>query len=292
MNILYITNVCDIGSILCEEAAQKGIHAQYIDYPWAKRKLTNFFDFLIFLMKKRLLDFDIFHYNWPIDTLLPKNKDIAYFKGKGKTIVAHYHGNDIRNKKERESLKNLDKKIISTPDLKEFLPDAEWIPFPYNIRDMKERKGWNDTITIVHAPSNRSKKGTACIMRALKNLQKKYTLQIEIIEGKPNSYVLHKMKSADIVIDQVGPGWYGKVTIEALYAGAIPCFYIDPALENVIPEHFFVNITETRITQQIAHIIEDESLRNTLRKRGYTYIREYHDSRTIMDRLLALYTTE
>ena len=289
MNILYITNVCDIGSILCEEAARKGINAQYIDYPWAKRKLTNFFDFLSFLKNTKLLDFDIFHYNWPIATLLPMNKDIAYLKSKGKTIVAHYHGADIRGKKERKSLKNVDRKIISTPDLKEFLPDAEWIPFPYNIQDMKERNGWNDIITIVHAPSRRSKKGTDCILKAVKTLQEEYTLRVELIEGKPNTYVLQKMKSADIVIDQIGPGWYGKVTIEALYAGAVPCFYIHPDLETFIPEHFFVNITETMITQQVAHIIEDESLRGMLRKRGYNYIREYHDSRKIMDRLLTLY---
>lgn len=289
MKILYITNICDIGPILVKEAAQQNIEAHYIDYPWGKRKPANFFRFLLFIMKNNLLEFDVYHYNWPIASLLPQNKDIGYLRNRSKKVVVHYHGDDIRNKKEKESLKNVDGKIISTPDLKQFLPDAEWIPFPYNVRSMKEREGWNDTVRIVHAPSDRKRKGTIHILRAIKELKKKYTLQFELIEGKPNNYVLERMAASDIVIDQIGPGWYGKVTLEALYAGAISCFNVDPELSTYIPFNFFAPITKETITKEIAGLIEDEGLRNKLRAKGYQYLKKYHNSEQIMEQLLTLY---
>lgn len=289
MKILYVSNICDINAILVEEAARKSIEAHYLDYPWAKRKPANFLKFLSFIMKYSILEFDVYHYNWPIASLLPKNKDICYLKNQGKKVFVHYHGDDIRNKKEKESLKNVDGKIISTPDLKQFLPDAEWIPFPYNVRSMKERKGWNDTVRIVHAPSNRRRKGTIHILRAMKELEKKYTIQFELIEGKSNNYVLERMAASDIVIDQIGPGWYGKVTLEALYSGAVSCFYLDPEFSKYIPSDFFISITEESITDRIAGVIEDEGLRNKLRRRGYEYLKEYHNSEQIMEKLIKMY---
>ena len=290
MKILYVTNTCDIGTILVKEAAQQNIEAHYIDYPWSKRKPTNFLKFLSFIAKNSLLEFDVYHYNWPIASLLPKNKDISYLRNRGKKVFVHYHGNDIRNKKEKESLKNVDGKIISTPDLKQFLPDAEWIPFPYNIRGMKEREGWNDVVRIVHAPSDRGKKGTIHILRAIKELKKEYTIHFELIEGKPNSYVLERMAASDIVIDQIGPGWYGKVTLEALYSGAVSCFYVNPELSKYIPLDFFVPIRKETVTERIAGLIEDERLRNRLRAKGYEYLKKCHNSEQILKQLITLYS--
>jgi len=289
MKILYITNICDIGTILVKEATQQSIKAHYIEYPWAKRKPANFFKFLSFIAKNNLLEFDVYHYNWPIASLLPKNKDIGYLRNRGKKVFVHYHGDDIRNKKEKESLKDVDGKIISTPDLKPFLPDAEWIPFPYTICGMKERKGWNDIVRIVHAPSDRERKGTVHILRAIKELKREYTIQFELIEGKPNNYVMERIAASDIVIDQIGPGWYGKVTLEALYSGAVSCFHVDPELSKYIPLDFFVPIEKETITKRIAGLIEDEGLRNRLRAEGYEYLKKYHNSEQIMGKLLALY---
>jgi len=289
MRILYISDIRGISTILVEEAVRKNIEAYSLRYPWVFKRPTNFFKFFSFMAKHNILDFDVYHYNWPIASLLPKNKDIGYLKNQGKKVFVHYHGDDIRNKKEKESLKNVDRKIISTPDLKQFLPNAEWIPFPFNIRGMREREGWNDIVRIVHAPSDRKRKGTIHILRAIKELKKKYTLQFELIEGKPNNYVLERMAASDIVIDQIGPGWYGKVTLEALYYGAVSCFYVRPDLTDLIPINFFIPITKEKITERIAELVEDESLRNELRKKGYLYLGKYHDSEKIMNRLLELY---
>jgi len=289
MKILYITNICNIGEILQEEAQYHNIITKYINYPWNKRNPFHFIEFLKFILEDDLFGFDVYHYNWPIASLLPQNKDIPYLKKKGKVIVLHYHGSDIRFRKEKKILKKIEKKIISTPDLQKRLPDAEWIPFPINIRDMKERKTWNDIPKIIHAPSDRKKKGTTHILKSIKKLQEKYLLHFELIENKSYSYVLKKMAMADIVIDQIGPGWYGKVTLEALYSGAIPCFFLHPALEHHITEKFYVNITEDTLIQKLSRVLEDESLRNNLRKTGYRYLKDVHDSKKIMKKLIQLY---
>ena len=290
MKILYITNICKIGEILVEEAAYQDIDAHYIDYPWAKRKIKNFFEFLRFLLTQDIFEFDIFHYNWPIASLLPQNKDIPYLKKKNKKIFLHYHGDDIRNKKERETLQHVNGKIISTPDLKKFLPDAEWVPFPYNIRGLNYQKGWNEPLKILHAPSDRTRKGTAIILKAMKEVQKRYPVTFQLLEGISNEYVLEHMAQADIVIDQIGPGWYGKVTLEALYSGAVSCFFLNPDLASYIPIEFYCSITPETMVTRISELIENEGLRDNMRTRGYTYLKTHHDSRKIMQQLLHLYT--
>jgi hypothetical protein len=289
MRILYITNICNIGEILVNEAARQDIDAHYIEYPWAKRKIKNLFDFIRFLSKYSLSEFDILHYNWPIASLLPQNRDIPYLRNRNKKIFLHYHGDDIRNKKERETLKYVDGKIISTPDLQKFLPNAQWVPFPYDIRGLQRRKGWNSTLNIIHAPSDRTRKGTTEILRAIKKLQRKYPITFELIEGKSNAYVMKKMSEADIVIDQIGPGWYGKVTLEALYSGAVSCFYLNPELASYIPLKFYCSITEKTIVTRIGELIENEGLRERMRINGYAYLAAYHDSRKIMQQLLHMY---
>ncbi|KYK28213.1 MAG: glycosyltransferase family 1 protein [Theionarchaea archaeon] len=289
MKILYITDVCEIGRILVSEATRKNIEAYIVNYPWSVSRISNFFDFLSFIMNHHsVLEFDIYHYNWPITTLLPRNRDVVYLKRHDNKVFLHYHGDDIRGKKERDVLKNVDGKFISTPDLQSFIPDAEWIPFPYNLRGMKERKGWNDTIRIVHAPSDKSRKGTIHILRAIKELKKRYTIDFELIEKKPNIYVLERLAASDIVIDQIGPGWYGKVTLEAVYSGAVPCFYVRDDLSSLLPD-FYVPITEENITEKIGEIIEHEGLRDKLRAKGYEYLKEYHDSEKVMETLLKRY---
>ena len=289
MKILYITNICNIGKILVKEAGHQDIDAHYIEYPWVKRNPTNFFHFFQFLMRNNIAGFDVFHYNWPIATLLPRNKDIKYLRDRNKKIFLHYHGDDIRNKKEREQLKYVDGKIISTPDLQEFLPDGEWVPFPYDTRRLQKRKGWNNIIKIIHAPSDRERKGTAHILRAIKNLKQKYEIDFELIEGKSNEYVLRKMAYSDIVIDQIGPGWYGKVTLEALYSGAVSCFSLNPDLADHLPMKFYCAITAKNMVARIGEIIEDEGLRNKMRSEGYRYLKQYHDSEKIMQHLLEMY---
>ena len=289
MRILFIRDICDIGAILVREAARKNIKASFVHYAGSPYEIKQYMDFFLLCIKNNLLNFNIYHFNYPYTTLLPKNRDIIFLKSLGKKVFLHYHGDDIRNKKEKENLKNVDGKIISTPDLKQFLPDAEWIPFPYDVRSMKKREGWNDIPRIVHAPSDRERKGTIHILRAIKELKKKYALQFELIEGKSNEYVLRKMAYSDIVIDQIGPGWYGKVTLEALYSGAVSCFYVSPTLVGYIPIDFFVPITEKTLADRIAKVIEDEKLRTQLRTKGYEYLKKYHNSEQIMERLIKMY---
>ena len=289
MKILYITNICNIGPVLVSEARQKNIEAYYIEYPWAKRKIRNLFQFGSFLMNHNICSFDVYHYNWPIASLLPNNKDIVWLKKKDRKIFLHYHGSDIRYKKEKRILKDVHGKFISTPDLFKFLPDATWLPFPFDIRGLERKTTWNETPFIIHAPSDRQKKGTDIIVRAVNELKKTHRVTFELIEHRPPSYVQEKMSMADIVIDQIGPGWYGKVTLEALYSGAVSCFYMDRSLLKYVPFEFHADITPDSILDTLIEILEDESLRNQLRSRGYEYLIQYHDSQKIMDRLMKFY---
>jgi glycosyltransferase involved in cell wall biosynthesis len=74
---------------------------------------------------------------------------------------------------------------------------------------------------IVHAPTDRSVKGTHYVIGAIEQLRRKgIEFDFELIEKQDNSYVLKRLIEADILIDQPG-SWIGRLGAEALAASCI-----------------------------------------------------------------------
>ena len=62
----------------------------------------------------------------------------------------------------------------------------------------------DNTIRILHAPSNQQAKGTATIRKIIKEIQDEgYEFEYVEVSGLPHSVVLEKMAMSDIVIDQL-----------------------------------------------------------------------------------------
>jgi glycosyltransferase involved in cell wall biosynthesis len=126
---------------------------------------------------------------------------------------------------------------------------------------------------IIHAPSLRISKGTKYVLEAIEILREKsLPFEFELIENKPNEYVLQRLRDADILIDQTGP-WFGRLGMEGLacscvlfsgnredYYGikdASPVIQFDPD-----PEELALNIER---------LLANESLRQDLMTKGYAY---------------------
>ena len=65
---------------------------------------------------------------------------------------------------------------------------------------------------VVHAPSNREKKGTADLIEACAQLP----VDLEIVEGVPHTEARERYARADIVVDQLNAGWHGVFALEAM----------------------------------------------------------------------------
>ncbi|NKQ38611.1 MAG: glycosyltransferase [Methanosarcinales archaeon] len=241
---------------------------------------------------KCLFKYDVFHFHFR-NSLLPYNIDLPILKLLGKKIIMHYHGSDIRGKSEGVMVKKFaDIVFVSTPDLLKYVPNSTWIP---NLIDLDELNYIGiendvDTIKIIHAPTNRLKKGTEYVIKAIEKLKKEgYKINLILLENIPNNKVIDYYRKADIVIDQLLIGWYGVFSIECMALGKPVCVYIQEDLESYMPSNPVMNTSPKNIIENLKILIEDAKLRKELGEKGRKYVEEVHDSKKIAKQLIELY---
>lgn len=92
-------------------------------------------------------------------------------------------------------------------------------------------------ITIVHAPTHRSAKGTRFLENAVKNLKNQdFNFNFELIEQLPNNEARKRYAKADVVVDQLLAGWFGVFAVEMMSMGKPVIAYIrddDLACESI-----------------------------------------------------------
>mgnify|MGYP001079356917 CR=1 FL=1 len=247
-------------------------------------------------------EYDILHFHSPRSSLwygrkgyLAQAFGYSIFRALGKKIFLHHHGTDIRGKKERYANQYLvDKIFVSTPDLLEYSPKALWLPNPIDLEEFQYlgiRRDINK-VTIVHAPSNRKKKGTAFVLKAIEKIKKEgYNINFLLVENMPYSKVIKYYKQADIVVDQLLTGWYGMVSIEGMALGKPICVYIKENLKSYMPFMPFLNTSTRNIEDNLRLLIEDCELRMKLSKKSRKYVEHVHDGNKITDKLMSIYNT-
>lgn len=173
--------------------------------------------------------YDIYHFHYG-ETLLPFFLDLPILKIFGKKIVFEYHGADIKPpfsykvpfnfltkiylSVNQQMIKIMAKlfanaEIVTTPDLLDNAPGAVFIPvalqdsLSHNIPKEK-----NEKVVIVHAPTNRVKKGTSYIIEQIEKLQNRgFNIEFSLVEGLSEEKAKQRYERADIAIDQILIGW-------------------------------------------------------------------------------------
>jgi glycosyltransferase involved in cell wall biosynthesis len=138
MKIIHVGDICGIPQTLAIEQRRRGHQADCIDFPgaftlrWRIRKFTKLLQYV------PAYDRVHFHYS----TALPFALDLPIWKILGKEIVMHFHGSDIRCKRLNPIIKHLaDKIYVSTPDLLQWAPCAEWQPQPFDFSSLPIEPG-------------------------------------------------------------------------------------------------------------------------------------------------------
>jgi len=235
--------------------------------------------------------YDVYHFHAYSAGL--KGLDLPLWKTLGKTIILHHHGRDIRGKKENYFFKNFsDALFVSTPDLLQYTSNAIWIPNPIDLERLPVTKSTETSgkIKIVHAPTNRLKKGTEYVIKAVKRLKDDgYNADLILVENMPHEKALECFKQADIVIDQLITGWYGAVSIECMSLGKPVCVYIREDLESYMPFNPIVNTSPKNIIENIKLLVEDQALRKKFGDQSRKYVEQMHDANMIAKKVLSLY---
>jgi hypothetical protein len=168
--------------------------------------------------------------------------EIPVLKRLGRRLVIHYRGCEIRDWRlnmrlhpdcnicqdcdygrvlcenelvaERRALagRHGDVFLVTTPDMKDFAPEAEHLPFfvPPSLPPRKEtRSAAGLPFKIVHATTHPGIEGTARIEAAVDALRKKgFSIDFVFLKGVPHERVLAELVDADLSIGKMKMGYY------------------------------------------------------------------------------------
>jgi glycosyltransferase involved in cell wall biosynthesis len=143
---------------------------------------------------------------------------------------------------------------------------------------------------VVHAPSNRERKGTEHVEAACAQLP----VDLEVIHGLRHEQAVEIYKRADIVVDQLNAGWYGLFAIEAMALGKpVVTFLHDEAVRRT--EDAFgvrvpiVSATKETLADRLRPLVASAEDRRRLGAEGRAYVERVHDADHVADRLLDIY---
>ncbi len=194
-------------------------------------------------------------------TLTRSGWELPLLKRLGRKIVVHYRGCEIRDRylnmylhpecnicqecdynaycvndkrviRRRElSRKYGDVFLVTTPDMKDFVPEAYHLPFFSfdDYGDFERREPKKNVFKIVHATNHPGIEGTARIQESIDRLKSKgYPIEFVFLRGVSFSEVMKELSDAHLSIGKMKMGYYANFQIESMLMSVPSVTYIRP----------------------------------------------------------------
>ena len=235
---------------------------------------------------------DVFHFYFGL-TLVPRRLQFPLLRAARKRSVFHFLGSDIRGKPPGALAyaQAADARVVGSYDALRWVPDAEVIPPGVELARYPVTPGrGGERLLVVHAPSNRERKGTDHVEAACAELP----VDLEVVHGLPHEQALEVFMRADLVVDQLNAGWYGLFAIEAMALGKpVVTFLHDEAVrrtENAFGvEVPIANASKQTLGAVLRRLLESPEERERRARASRAYVEAVHHDERIADRLLELY---
>jgi glycosyltransferase involved in cell wall biosynthesis len=229
---------------------------------------------------KLLPSTDIFHFYSGL-TLVPKSLQFPILRAFRKKSVFHFLGSDIRGKPPEQLAygKRAGQQIVGSYDAIRWVPEAHVVPPGIDLRAVDPvAPTARDRPVVVHAPSNRKRKGTAQILAALEGLN----VEVDVVEG------------LDLVIDQLDIGWYGVFAIEAMSLAKPVLTFLHPEAVTRTEEAFgievpVVSVTAETLRDRVQRLVDSPDERRRIGAASRSYVEHVHDIERITAQLVAIY---
>jgi hypothetical protein len=280
-------------------------------YPIKRNKLSGFLKSIPITLKL-IFQYDVFFFIYG-QSFFPKNLDVYLLKIFRKKVAVLFCGCDIRCRDEvlkedwpysvcQECTNECDAKaksklarfwekyadlILSNPEYSQLLHkpyritrlilDLEyWQPFKSNINNDSEK------IYVAHAPSDKKLKGTSYIIDAVKRLKNEgYNIELILLEGLNIEQVRDKLNSADIIIDQLINGWYGKLSCEGMALAKPTICYINRKIKNLLQYANslpLINSDPANIYRDLKYLLDNPDFCHDIGLKSRIYMEETHSA--------------
>jgi glycosyltransferase involved in cell wall biosynthesis len=235
---------------------------------------------------------DVFHFYFGL-TLVPPSLQFPILRATRRKSVFHYLGSDIRGKRPDELTdgKRASAEIVGSYAALRWVPEAHVVPPGLDLRPYSPSPpSENPRPLVVHAPSNREKKGTRYIVEACERLP----VDLDIVEGVRHDEARERYARADIVVDQLNAGWHGVFALEAMALGKPVLAHLDPETVERSAEGYGIRVpivpaTKDTLVDALRPLVESPQLRREVGAASRAYVEQVHDIDRVADRLLAIY---
>ena len=236
---------------------------------------------------------DVFHFYFGL-TLVPKSLQFPILRALRKKSVYHFLGSDIRGKSPDELAygKRAGAQIVGSYDAARWVPDAHVVPPGLDLGGYEPAPPSEAARPLVlHAPSNRARKGTEHVIAACAELP----VELEIVEGLHHDETRERYRRADIVVDQLNAGWYGLFAIEAMALGKPVVSFLHDEARRRTGEAFGLEVPIVQATKEtlgdvLRPLVDSAEERRRRGAAGRAYVEQIHDADRVADRLLEIYS--
>jgi hypothetical protein len=236
---------------------------------------------------------DVFHFYFGL-TLVPKSLQFPLLRAFRKKSIYHFLGSDIRGKSPADLAhgRRADAQVVGSYDAIRWVPEAEVIPPGLDLAAyVPVPPSDRARPLVVHAPSDRVRKGTEYVIRVCEQLD----VELDIVERLPHDEARKRYERADIVVEQLNAGWHGVMALEAMALGKPVVTYLKEDVVRRSEEAFGVRVpivsaTKETLAERLRPLVDSPSERRRIGAASRAYVERVHDIDTIADRLLDLYS--
>jgi hypothetical protein len=188
-----------------------------------------------------------------------------------------------------------DATLVTTPDMKDFLPNATH--FPFFSPDVEERRAppaGKRPFTIVHITNQPGIEGTVEIAAAIDVLKAKgHDIDFRWLNGIPHAEVLAAIADADLAVGKMKMGYYANAQIETMACGVPTVTYVrDEFMTDALRNSGFIFSTLPDLANTIEHYIANPGELEAKRRIARESILKMHDNDALAQRLVDLYRTQ
>ncbi len=241
---------------------------------------------------KLVKECDLLHYHG--QAVSQGYRDLVMWSGiMKKPVILHHHGSEIRNKKYPKFANHfVVHRYVSTPDLLKFVPDAEWLPNPVDLTNLKYSESDNlGPLKILHAPTSRVVKNTGAVEEAISQVKKEgLDIKFTLIEDTQHSELIEQISKHDLIIDWVNPdyGIYGVFTIESMALGKpVICSLTDSLYSDY--EVPVISINPLDLAKKITELYNNRESLIDIGKTSYDFAQKHHNPLESAKRVIERY---
>lgn len=246
---------------------------------------------------------------------------------KDKKKLLYFHGSDARAfggqilKQADELMKDYDV-LVSTPDLKEIVPQAHWMPVcrsfseirrtyglcNQDVKALKKFKAAKRKVVLGHAPTSQQRKGSEIFYKVITEMVEAFpNAEYQSMQNMPWDSCLRAMANLTIYYDQCVIGSYGMAAVEAsIFKSAVFCLLRPDVIEIMEKEsglrNPFIQFGDVErskeegkllpdldvLRNQSYMLIDNQRLQRKFGKMAYDYCKKMHDEKPVVKRFLKI----